>query len=327
MDYRNGRPDAALSRRLGGALNRSIRLVVPCLLGWAGACSQMPGERTGESGARASCIDTVSNRRIAVPAGRFVMGENPRYPEEGPAREIAVSGFAMDAHEVTNAEFAAFVDATGYVTLAEQDPPPMPGAPPEMLQPGSAVFQAPSADNPNWWRWVVGAHWRQPEGPGSSIQGRGRDPVVQIAYADALAYAEWAGGALPNESQWEYAARGGRRAAETPLTGEGAPAANYYQGIFPQRDLGEDGYRGRAPVGCFPPNSFGLYDMIGNVWEWTAEADRRAPGSAVIKGGSFLCAANYCARYRPSARQFQERGLGTNHIGFRLVYPAQGKAD
>lgn len=291
-------------------------------MGWIGACSQTPAEPAEENAAAASCIDAAANMRIAIPAGRFVMGANPRYPEEGPAREVSVLAFAMDAHEVTNAEFAAFVEATGYVTLAEQEPPPLPGAPPEMLLPGSAVFQVPTQDNPNWWRWVVGANWRQPEGPGSSVESKAHYPVVQIAYEDALAYAEWVGGALPSESQWEYAARAGGPGVDTPLNNDGAPAANYYQGVFPQRDLGEDGYDGRAPGGCFPANDFGLYDMIGNVWEWTAEADPRAPGSAVIKGGSFLCAANYCARYRPSARQFQERGLGTNHIGFRLVYPA-----
>jgi formylglycine-generating enzyme len=303
-------------------MRRWFILALPCIVGWVGACSQTPAEPGDGAATAAPCIDAAPDMRIAIPAGRFVMSENPRYPEEGPARDIAVPGFAMDAHEVTNVEFAAFVGATGYVTLAEQDPPPLAGAPPEMLLPGSAVFQVPTADDPNWWRWVVGAQWRQPEGPGSTIEGREDYPVVQIAYDDALAYAEWAGGALPSESQWEYAARAGEPVVDTPLGSEGAPTANYYQGVFPQRDLGEDGYEGRAPVGCFPANGFGLYDMIGNVWEWTAEADPRAPGSAVIKGGSFLCAANYCARYRPSARQFQERGLGTNHIGFRLVYPA-----
>ena len=305
-------------------MRRWFILALPCVIGWVGACSQAPTEPDDQVATPTPCIDAAPDMRAAIPAGQFVMGENPRYPEEGPARHITVSGFVMDAHEVTNAEFAAFVEATGYVTLAEQDPPPLAGAPPEMLLPGSAVFQVPTADNPNWWRWVVGAQWREPEGPGSSIEGKEQYPVVQIAYDDALAYAEWAGGSLPSESQWEYAARGGAPVIDTPLGSDGAPAANYYQGVFPQRDLGEDGYEGRAPIGCFPANGFGLYDMIGNVWEWTAEADPRAPGSAVIKGGSFLCAANYCARYRPSARQFQERGLGTNHIGFRLVYPAEG---
>jgi len=296
--------------------------VLLCAVGWLGACSEESFERTDTSVPSAACIDTAPDMRTTIPAGRFVMGEDPRYPEEGPAREVAVSRFAMDVHEVTNAEFAAFVDATGYSTLAEQDPQPLPGAPPEMLEPGSAVFQVPTSDNPNWWRWVVGANWQQPEGPGSSIEGREEFPVVQIAYADALAYAAWAGGMLPNEAQWEYAAGANESAPAIPRNADGTPAANYYQGIFPQRDLGEDGHEGRAPVGCFSPNMFGLYDMIGNVWEWTSDPDRRAPGSAVIKGGSFLCAENYCARYRPSARQFQERGLGTNHIGFRLVYPA-----
>ncbi|MEM8694948.1 MAG: formylglycine-generating enzyme family protein [Pseudomonadota bacterium] len=270
------------------------------------------------------CLDRADDAPVDIPGGEFVMGENPRYPEEGPPRSVAISRFAMDAHEVTNAQFAAFVEATGYVTVAEREPASMPGASREMRQPGSAVFQVPTSDDPRWWRWVAGANWRQPEGPDSSIEGLGHLPVVQIAYEDALAYADWAGGTLPNEAQWEYAARAGESVVDPPLDTGGAPTANYYQGVFPHRDLGEDGYRTRAPVGCFAPNSLGLYDMIGNVWEWTAEPDRRAPHSAVIKGGSFLCATNYCARYRPAARQFQERGLGTNHIGFRLVYPASG---
>lgn len=279
----------------------------------------------------ASCGGIAGHRLMWVPGGRFTMGEDPRYAEEGPPRPVEVAGFWISEHEVTNAEFADFVAKTGYRTLAERAPPVLPDAPEEMRVPGSAVFHAPEVGNPSWWRWVVGAEWRHPEGPGSTIERRNRYPVVQIAYDDALAYAKWAGLDLPTEEQWEFAARGGQAALPEPVDEAGKPQANYYQGVFPQRDLQTDGYRGRAPVGCFKPNGYGLYDMIGNVWEWTSADGRRAGASEpvkIIKGGSFLCAANYCARYRPAARQFQERGLGTDHIGFRLVdnrRPAPGR--
>ncbi len=264
----------------------------------------------------ARCVDPAPAMRW-ITGGSFVMGEDARYPEEGPPREVAVNGFWIDTHELTNAEFARFVKATRYRTLAERDPPVLPGAPPEMKVPGSAVFTIPTPDDQRWWRWVVGAQWRHPSGPKESITGHDADPVVQIAYDDATAYAHWAGKELPTEAQWEYAARSGRKALPEPLASDGKPTANYYQGVFPQRDLGTDGYKGRAPVGCFPANGYGLHDMIGNVWEWTR--DPAGPDMHVIKGGSYLCAGNYCARYRPAARQFEERGLGTDHIGVRLV--------
>lgn len=252
-----------------------------------------------------------------VPGGRFTMGEDARLAEEGPPREVDVAGFWMATREVTNAEFAAFVTATGYRTLAERNPPALEGAPPEMLLPGSAVFTAPDANDPRWWRWVPGANWRNPSGPGSSIEGRTREPVVQIAYDDALAYARWAGKSLPSEEQWELAAATGGANRREPVSADGTPTANYWQGVFPARNLALDGFRGRAPTGCFPGDRHGIHDLIGNVWEWT-ESERSAETN-VIKGGSFLCASNYCARYRPAARQFQERGLGTDHIGFRLI--------
>jgi formylglycine-generating enzyme required for sulfatase activity len=269
-----------------------------------------------------SCTGLPDNKMRWVPGGSFVMGDDPQYPEEGPPRTVTVEGFWINAHEVTNAEFATFVNATGYKTMAERNPPQLPGAPPEMLVPGSAVFNTPSQQDPSWWRWVAGAQWRHPSGPKESIAGRDREPVVQIAWQDAEAYARWAGKQLPSEAQWEYAARGGAAALPEPVDAKGQPQANYYQGVFPVKNLNKDGYVGRAPVGCFKPNNFGLYDMIGNVWEWTSASGSRTDASEevnVIKGGSYLCAANYCARYRPAARQFQERGVGTDHIGFRLV--------
>ena len=266
-----------------------------------------------------ACTDLSRAAMVAIPGGSFTIGDDPLYREEGPPRTVAVAPFWIDAHELTNDEFAAFVKATGYKTMAERDPPKLPGAPPEMLIPGSAVFTVPSQADPRWWRWVVGAEWRHPSGPAESISGHGSTPVVQIAYEDAEAYGRWAGKTLPTEAQWEFAARAGQKALPEPVDDAGRPQANYYQGVFPQRDLALDGYRGRAPVGCFKPNAFGLYDMIGNVWEWTSDPGGPQGYMHVIKGGSYLCAGNYCARYRPAARQFQERGLGTDHIGVRFV--------
>ncbi|WP_066531168.1 formylglycine-generating enzyme family protein [Erythrobacter sp. CCH5-A1] len=296
---------------------RWLALLFACALLAACGAAEAP-DAPGSS----TCKGLADDAMVWIPGGSFTMGEDPNYPEEGPPRAVKVEGFWMDAHEVTNAQFAAFVAATGYVTLAERTPPALPGAPPEMMRPGSAVFRVPTPENRAWWRWAVGAQWRRPTGEGSAITGQERHPVVQIAYEDAAAYAKWAGKQLPDEAQWEYAARAGARALPEPVDGEGDPQANYYQGVFPAKDLGEDGFTGRAPVGCFAANAFGLHDMIGNVWEWTSTAGERADAAepvGVIKGGSFLCAANYCARYRPAARQFQERGLGTDHIGFRLI--------
>jgi formylglycine-generating enzyme len=299
---------------------RAFALPALILLGALTACGEVDDDKVAEA-KPLECPAMPKAAYVWIPGGTFTLGADAQLPEEGPAREVTVAGFWMATHEVTNAEFTEFVKSTGYRTLAERDPPKLPGAPPEMLIPGSAVFTVPTDGNPNWWRWVVGAEWRRPAGPGTNIAGRDRDPVVQIGYEDALAYAKWKGKALPSEEQWELAASTGGADRNVPVGKDGTPRANYYQGTFPVRDLGTDGFTGRAPVACFPADDHGVHDLIGNVWEWTTS--KAGAEANVIKGGSFLCAANYCARYRPAARQFQERGLGTDHIGFRLIDTAR----
>jgi formylglycine-generating enzyme required for sulfatase activity len=291
----------------------------------------------------------------------FLMGSNGHYPEEAPVRRATAGDFWIDEHPVTNAEFAAFVADTGYVTFAEiaPDPGDYPGMPPQMARAGSAVFTPPdrpvSLDDPGqWWRFVFGADWRRPLGPGSAIDDIMDHPVVQVAYADADVYARWAGKALPTETEWELAARGGLDGAPFAWGDELAPGgrlmANYWQGRFPWENTLEDGYVRTSPVGAFPPNGYGLHDMIGNVWEWTCdwftdstaepgkaccgpprarageEAESHDPRSLqsriprkVMKGGSHLCAPSYCQRYRPAARYAQPIDSPTSHIGFRCI--------
>lgn len=249
---------------------------------------------------------------VWVPAGTVEMGSDV-YPEET-RRSANVAAFWMDRTEVTNADFSNFVNATTYVTVAER-----PG------RKGAAVFVMPSGDAnlesvAAWWRYVEGANWRHPGGPGTSIEGRENFPVVAVTLEDANAYAKWKGRRLPTEAEWERAARAG--AAALPER-EQPKDANTWQGVFPIIDSGEDGFTGIAPVGCFKPNAFGLHDMIGNVWEFTSGTfEGHTPAAHVIKGGSFLCAPNYCLRYRPAARQPQEDGLGSSHTGFRTVLDA-----
>ncbi len=290
---------------------------------------------------------------VLIKGGAFEMGARPMKPEEGPPRPTRVGDFWIDRTEVTNAQFARFVAATGYVTLAEKplDPKAYPGLPLEALKPSAIVFvgaDQPGSNPGAWWQVVAGANWRHPEGPGSTIEGREAWPVVQIAWQDALAYARWLGRDLPTEAEWEYAAQGGKPASryvwgETPLDAA-KPQANVWQGVFPALDTGDDGYkRQAAPVGCFPPNGYGLHDMAGNVWEWAADwyrpnlapasrdnpagppevlsVDPREPGARkhVIKGGSYLCSPDFCYRYRPAAREAGPTDTGENHIGFRTV--------
>ena len=287
---------------------------------------------------------------VELPGGTFRMGSERFYPEERPVRDVSVDGFWIDRHPVTVAEFRRFVKATGHVTAAEVAPTAedYPDADPELLVPGSLVFRKSEGpvsldDYRNWWTWQPGADWRHPEGPETNVGGRERHPVTHVTHADAVAYAEWAGKSLPTEAEWEYAARGGLDGAVFTWGDEFAPKgrmmANTWQGEFPWQNLLLDRYEGTSPVETYPPNGYGLYDTAGNVWEWTddwfasAEENSRsccAPQSPhvpdgerfprkVTKGGSHLCAPNYCLRYRPAARQGEAIDTSTGHIGFRCI--------
>ena len=295
-----------------------------------------------------------------IEGGSFTMGSDHHYPEEAPAHRVSVDGFWIDRAPVTNEEFAAFVDETGHVTVSERTPDPKdyPGALPELLVPASVVFRRPPGQVDmtnyfNWWTYVPGATWRHPDGPSSSIDDKMQHPVVHVAFEDAAAYAAWAGKVLPTEAEWEFAARGGLDGADfawgDSFRPDGRWMANVWFGTFPHEDRKPEGY-GTSAVGSFPPNGYGLYDMTGNVWEWTTDwysarhepagsccggvrnphggdrqhsFDPRTPDITiprkVMKGGSFLCAPNYCRRYRPAARMPQAVDTATCHLGFRCI--------
>jgi sulfatase modifying factor 1 len=306
---------------------------------------------------------TSSRGLVDLTGGLFTMGSDAHYPEEAPRHRVRVGAFSIDPVPVTNARFADFVKATGYLTVAERpvDPADFPGAPPENLQPGSLVFTPTRGPVDlrhlsQWWTWTPGACWERPEGAGSSVKRRPDQPVVHVAHEDAQAYAAWAGATLPTEAEWEYAARGGLEGAAFTWGNEARPGgrimANTWDGPdFPWRSTRESGWTRTSPVGSFPANGYGLFDMAGNVWEWTddwwtsrhpddpgkpccAPADPRGGdleasfdpaqpqfriGRKVIKGGSHLCADSYCLRYRPAARRPQMVDTGMSHLGFRCV--------
>ena len=269
---------------------------------------------------------------VWIEGGSFLMGSDDGYPEEAPVGEVAVEGFWIDPHAVTNRDWNGFVKETGHVTLAERPAraEDYPDADPERLVPSSSVFVRPSRRVPltdpyQWWEYVPGADWRHPRGPETSAKRLSKHPVVHIAYEDAEAYAAWAGKQLPTEAEWEFAARGGLDGATYTWGDELTPGdrymANTWQGEFPVENELLDGYEWTAPVGSFPPNGYGLYEMTCNVWEWTCdpyEMDEPIP-RMVTKGGSYLCAANYCRRYRPAARMAQPIDTSTCHLGLRCV--------
>jgi sulfatase modifying factor 1 len=364
-------------------MNRVVAVLLGCVA--VAACRPSSGDPAGARGASdpAASAPRASSAPPSepppgmkwIPAGEFSMGSNDQrsHPNERPAHRVRVDAFWMDEHPVTNAQFRAFVTATGYVTTAErapdweelrkQLPPGTPKPPASVLVAGSLVFAPPAQAVPlddlsAWWRWTPGASWKTPNGPGDAIAGRDAHPVVHVSWDDAAAYAAWAGGRLPTEAEWEYAARGGLEGRRYtwgddphPETANGRHLANTFQGEFPHRSTAADGFPATSPVRAFPANGYGLFDMAGNVWQWTSDWYRpdafverasqglcdnpKGPSTAfdpsdpyapkrVIKGGSFLCHESYCESYRPSARRGTPADSGASHIGFRVVKNAAG---
>jgi sulfatase modifying factor 1 len=340
----------------------SALLVLSGIMASFNANASNPDDRSEGHVRRKAALGTVW-----IPEGTFLMGTNDKesFPNERPAHLVQVQGFWMDEHDVTNAEFSKFVAATGYVTTAERKidwedlkkelPPGTPKPDDSALAAGALVFTptpgpVPLNDLSAWWRWVHGANWRHPEGPESSILGKENHPVVQVSWHDAVAYAQWAGKRLPTEAEWEFAARGGLESKRYVWGDEFKPGgrhmANTWQGLFPVTNTAEDGFVGTSPVGSFPANGYGLYDMAGNVWQWCSDwyrvdanieaasknvcRDPRGPTESydpgdpyapkrVVKGGSFLCNPSYCESYRPSARRGTPPDTGSSHTGFRCV--------
>ncbi len=333
------------------------------------SCNSTSTEKnaTANLGGNTVALKDSPSGMVWIPGGEFTMGtDDPEsYEYERPAHRVKVDGFWMDETEVTNAQFHQFVEATGYITTAEkkpeweelkkQLPPGTPKPSDDLLVAGSLVFNPPAYavsldDYSQWWSWMGNANWKQPEGPGSNIEGKENYPVVHVSYDDAVAYCDWAGKRLPTEAEWEFASRGGREGQRFSWGDDFNPGgkfmANTFQGVFPGKDTGVDGFTGSSPVKTFPPNDYGLYDIIGNCWEWTLDYynvkyyaelakqgiainpkgasepyDPREPFARkhVTRGGSFLCAEDYCVNYRPSARQGSAFDSGMSHIGFRCV--------
>lgn len=336
-----------------------VATILPLLFFWA-SCSPEKDDRTIPVAALPH-----EAGMILIPAGTLQMGGDNEQadPNEFPKHPVPIESFWMDETEVTNAQFAAFVEATGYLTVAEREisweeiretlPPGTPKPPDELLKPGALVFfpteqPVPLSDPSRWWRWVIGANWQHPEGPDSDISDIMDHPVVQIAWEDAMAYAAWAGKRLPTEAEWEWAARGGQKETVYPWGNDdpeqGAPKANFWQGLFPYDNTMKDAYYTTAPVKSFPPNGYGLYDMPGNVWEWCSDwldvgfysspdaslANTQGPPKGynpampylqekVLRGGSFLCNDDYCSGYRNSRRMGSSPDTGLNHTGFRCA--------
>ncbi len=337
-------------------------LILPFLI----SCTADKSKSNEDASANSSSEEKPEGM-VWIPGGEFIMGsdELDTYEHERPAHRVKIKGFWMDETEVTNEQFKIFTEATNYITTAErkpvweelrkQLPPDTPKPPDSVLMPGSLVFHAPaqpvmSNDYTLWWEWKKGVDWKHPEGPQSNLDGKWNHPVVHVSYEDALAYATWAGKRLPTEAEWEFASRGGKEQQRyswgNDVNPQGKFMANTFQGSFPANNLKEDGFEGSAPVKTFPSNEYGLYDMIGNVWEWTSDwydanyfqtlarnavtENPKGPEKSfdpnepyaqkrVTKGGSFLCANNYCLNYRPSARQGTAFDSGLSHIGFRCV--------
>ncbi|MEI6231658.1 MAG: formylglycine-generating enzyme family protein [Planctomycetota bacterium] len=348
------------------SLNRILALICPLLLvavavvyvGKAKTSTEPTVAPTAETVGAGTKVAATSSKpapegMVWIAGGTFAMGSKDGKPDEQPIHEVAVDGFWMDKNVVTNEQFEAFVKATGYVTVAEKKPDAkdFPDAPPEALVAGSVCFRPPPGDVPLdnhmvWWAYVAGANWRHPDGPNSDLKGLEKYPAVHICYFDAEAYAKWAGKRLPTEAEWEYAARAGLKSQTYPWGSELNPGGrwmtNIWQGRFPNENTSTDGYKGAAPVGTFPPNAFGLYDMSGNVWQWVADwyrpdyynysasknptgpadsADPEEPGiqKRVTRGGSYLCSDSYCVGYRCSARMKSSPDTGLCHTGFRCV--------
>lgn len=347
---------------------RNINLTIVVLLLWFN-CQPKRDSETRNDPASSKKNDGM----VWIPGGEFLMGteDNESYEHEHPAHRVKVDGFWMDETEVTNEQFKVFVNATNYVTVAErtpdweelraQLPPDTPKPADSLLVPGALVFTPPDGpvmlnDYSQWWRWLRGADWKHPEGPESNLEGRSNHPVVHIAYEDAQAYCSWSGKRLPTEAECEFASRGGQEQQRygwgNDMTSNGKFMANTFQGSFPNKNIKEDGFEGTSPVKSFPSNAYGLYDIIGNVWEWTSDwYDVRYYGvlanaglsvnpegpekpfdpnepyamKRVTKGGSFLCASNYCVNYRPSARQSTAFDSGSSNLGFRCVKSSAAK--